>query len=143
MDSFERPGRERHRSGAAGDRQPVRHVRRHRLPVERLQLVTNRDSLIELPQLRRPQDVLEIELPDEHDLQQLLLVGLEVRQDPNLLEHLEKHRAFAVQLADMENRVDRGEPVLTFELMESLKAWLECHILKEDMKYAAFLAGKP
>src|SRR5438270_9000354 len=52
-----------------------------------LELVPNRHALIELPQLRRSQQPLQVQLTDQDDLQQLFLVGLQVREDPDLLEH--------------------------------------------------------
>lgn len=61
---------------------------------------------------------------------------------PELPQHAEKHRAFARHLLEMESKVKTGEPVLTFDLMDSLKLWLEQHILKEDKKYGEFLASR-
>ncbi len=44
--------------------------------------------MIELPQFRLVQHVEQVQLSDDHDLQQLLIVGLEVRKDANLFEHV-------------------------------------------------------
>ncbi len=60
---------------------------------------------------------------------------------PQLSEHLAKHKAFTAQIAEMDNKAKNGDTVLTFDLMDSLRAWLENHILKEDVKYGAFLSG--
>ncbi len=60
---------------------------------------------------------------------------------PQLAEHLGKHKAFTGKIAEMETKANKGDTVLTFDLMDSLKAWLEDHILKEDAKYGIFLAG--
>src|SRR5204862_8136256 len=70
--------------------QTMRDVRSDRFFVERLQLVPNGDALVELPQLRRSQQRLQVQLPDEDDLQQFFLVGLEIRQDADLLEHRQR-----------------------------------------------------
>lgn len=65
---------------------------------------------------------------------------LESRGYANLLEHVRKHEAFTHQLQEMQTKVSNGDPVLTFDVMDSLKTWLETHILVEDKKYAAVLA---
>lgn len=66
---------------------------------------------------------------------------LQSRAYPRLLEHLQKHNAFTARLKEMQSNVEKGDPVLTFDVMESLKNWLENHILKEDMQYGTFLAA--
>src|SRR5207237_849035 len=93
---------------AAGDRQTMRDVRRDRFFVERLQLVPNGAALVELPQLRRSQQRLQVQLSDEDDLQQLFLVGLEIRQDPDLLEHRQRQ---VLRFVDDEHRtrLDRNQ----------------------------------
>src|SRR5262252_1066383 len=47
------------------------------------------DALLELAQLGTIQLVQELRLPDEKDLEQLLRIGLEVREEPDLLEGFE------------------------------------------------------
>ncbi len=88
MHLVDRLGRERHALSAAGDRQAMHDVRADRFAIERRQLVADRHALIQLPEIRRSQQAVQIQLADENDLQQLFLVGLEVRQDPNLFEDL-------------------------------------------------------
>ncbi len=97
------------RRGAAGDRQPVRHVRGHGFAIQRLQLIPDGHSLVELTQVRRSQLGLQLELTDQDDLQQFLLVGLEIRQDANLFEHRERQ---VLRFVDDEHRarVERNEP---------------------------------
>jgi hypothetical protein len=75
---LQRLGGECDRGRPAGDCQPVRHVRGNGLPIERLELVADRHALIELPQFRRAQQRLQIELAHQDDLEQLLLVGFEI-----------------------------------------------------------------
>src|SRR5262249_42953129 len=93
---------------AAGDRQPMRDVRRDRLFVQRLQLVPNRHALIELPQLGRSQQGLQIQLSHQNDLQQLFLVGLEIRQNANLFQHRQRE---LLGIVDDEHgaRLDRNQ----------------------------------
>src|SRR6185503_8132801 len=74
----------------------------HVVPIERLELVADRHPLIELPQIGRLQQRLQVELPDENDLQQLLFVGLQVRKNANLLEDREGE---VLRLVDDQHRV--------------------------------------
>ena len=57
--------------------------------------------MIELTHLRRPQQRLQIQLADENDLQQLLFIGFEIREDANLLEHRQRQ---VLCLVDDEHR---------------------------------------
>ena len=58
------------------------------LLVERRQIKARRDALIELPELWPRQHTGQLRLTGEDDLQQLLLVGLEVGKQTDLLQHL-------------------------------------------------------
>jgi len=51
-------------------------------------VVPQRNSLTQLPQFRLPEHLFQLGLPHQHDLDQLRLGGLEIRQQPDLLEHL-------------------------------------------------------
>ena len=53
-------------------------------------MVAQHDALAELAQLGPRQHVPELRLPDEHDLDQLGARGLEIREQPDLLEHLRR-----------------------------------------------------
>ena len=90
MDQVERLWRERHRRGAARHPQPVGDVGFHFLSGERLQRAADRNALIQLPQFGLVQQFQQVELPDDHDLQQLLVVGLEVRENADFLEHVSR-----------------------------------------------------
>ena len=57
-------------------------------PVERGQVVAHDDPLAELPQLPAVELLAQLGLADENDLQELALVGLEVREQTHLLEEL-------------------------------------------------------
>src|SRR5262249_17959499 len=85
----------------ARDGETVRHVRACGFAIERLELVADRHALVELTQRGRAQLPLQLELSDENDLKQLFLVGLEVGQDADLLEHGERQ---GLCLVDDEHR---------------------------------------
>src|SRR5215471_4235178 len=57
---------------------------------ERLEHASERHPLLELSKLRLVQQEFELRLSAEHDLKQLLLVGLEVEKQANLLK--QRHR---------------------------------------------------
>ena len=58
--------------------QPVLDVVADLFLAERFQPAAPRHPLIELAHLRRSKHVLQIRLPDEHDLEKLGLVGFEI-----------------------------------------------------------------
>jgi len=72
----------------------MRDVRLDLLAVQRLQRRAYGDTLIELTHLCRGQHVQQTQLSDQDDLEQFRFVGLEVRDDADLLEDL--HRTDAV-----------------------------------------------
>ena len=57
-----------------------------------LQLKALRDALPQLPHAGRVEVLVELRLPEEHDLQQLVAVRFEIRQEPDLLEGFVGHR---------------------------------------------------
>ena len=57
-----------------------------------LQLEALRDALPQLPHSGRVEVLVELRLPEEHDLQQLVAVRFEIRQEPDLLEGFVGHR---------------------------------------------------
>jgi hypothetical protein len=107
MDSRKRSRREPHRRAAARDRQPVLDVRGRFLTRQRLEVVPNRHTLIELPQFGPPQQTLQVRLADEHDLEQLLLLRFEIRQNPDLLKDLERQ---VLRLVDDQHSL-RADPL--------------------------------
>lgn len=56
---------------------------------------------------------------------------------PNLVEHIEGHRAFVSRLAEKFSSAENDE-VAALGLLQILKKWLVQHILKEDSDYADF-----
>ena len=69
--------------------------------VQRQQVVARRDALGQLAQVGARGQVLELGLTDEHDLQQLVTRGLEVGEQPDLLEYLGRE---VLRLVDHGNR---------------------------------------
>src|ERR1039458_467123 len=75
--------------------------------VQRAKLSANSNSLFELPETDRIQFLVEFGLPDQHDLQQLVVVGFEVRQKADFLKDVRRQ---VVCLIDNE---DRCQPIRT------------------------------
>jgi hemerythrin-like metal-binding protein len=61
---------------------------------------------------------------------------------PDIVAHKRLHTDFDDQLYNYHRMIRNGELVLNTELISIIKDWLLNHILKVDMKYRAFLAGK-
>ncbi len=61
-------------------------------------------------------------------------------QYPGAQEHQEEHQAFRVEAHHLENRLKRGELVLSLELSQFLKQWVLDHVLESDMAYVPFLS---
>ena len=84
----EGPGGEGDLARAPGHGQAVPHVVVGLLPGQRGQVVARGDALGELAQVAPRQHLGELRLADEHDLDQLVGVGLEVRDEADLFEDL-------------------------------------------------------
>jgi hemerythrin-like metal-binding protein len=61
---------------------------------------------------------------------------------PDIVAHKRLHTDFDDQLFNYHRMISNGELVLNTELISIIKDWLLNHILKADMKYRAFAAGK-
>ena len=66
--------------------QPMIDVVRCFIRIERLQVIAHRNPLAQLLELRQAQLFSQLRLPDHDDLNQLGLLGLEIRQHANLFE---------------------------------------------------------
>ena len=77
-----------HRLAPARHMNAVGDVLERLLRVERGQVVARRDALVELAQLVERQLLPQLRLADEHNLNQLVRVGLKVGKKPYLLQHL-------------------------------------------------------
>jgi len=60
---------------------------------------------------------------------------------PQLDAHKAQHVQLTTQVLDFQNRFRSGEALLTVELMEFLKNWLEHHIIGSDQLYSAHIRG--
>ena len=95
----------------------------HLAAIQRLQVITHRDALAQLPQFMFVQAIAQLRLAHQNNLQQLAVVGLEIREQPDLFEHGfvqilrfidDQHRLFALldlaQQKFVEDR-ERIEPI--------------------------------
>ena len=58
---------------------------------------------------------------------------------PYFSAHLQEHKKFIERVEAFKNGISRSETVLTYEVMNFLRDWLQTHILGSDKKYAPFL----
>ncbi|MCX8021706.1 MAG: bacteriohemerythrin [Syntrophorhabdaceae bacterium] len=61
---------------------------------------------------------------------------------PGLLLHIKEHENLMKKAGELKQRFDRGESVISVEVMEFLKEWLTKHTSGSDKKYGQFLNGK-
>lgn len=63
---------------------------------------------------------------------------------PGLEDHIKKHNLFREKFTEFKRRFDEGfDPTnLIIEIEQYLGDWLFQHILKEDQKYAIYIANK-
>lgn len=58
------------------------------------------------------------------------------------LVHKRQHQDLVSQVESLQNSYLKGETIMSLDVMEFLKKWLNDHILGSDKKYSAFLNGK-
>ncbi len=109
MNASDRPRRELRPPVRAGDPQAVRDVPLGLEPVERGEVITNRDPLAKLAQALLVELVAQLGLADQDDLEELALVRLEVREQAHLLEEI---RLEVLRLVDQEHHVVPGRGLL-------------------------------
>ena len=106
----------------AGHGQPVGQVGRGLRRVQRTQVVARDDALRELLQARFGEALAQLGLADQHDLQQLVRVGLQIRQQAQLFEHL---AAEVLRLVDDQQAVPSGRMPGQQEGVERVHASLQ------------------
>ena len=95
-DDAQRLGPEEVRAVVAGRAQAEVHVIAHLARRQRAEHEAVGDALLQLAHVGQREVRVELGLAEEHDLQQLLLLGLEVGEQPDLLECRERHRVCLV-----------------------------------------------
>ncbi len=58
------------------------------------------------------------------------------------IAHQKQHEEFRAKARDLRERVNSGEFVLSFEIVQFLSDWLQKHIMVTDMKYTSLFAEK-
>lgn len=61
---------------------------------------------------------------------------------PDMDSHIAEHRALTSEAKAFKKRFDAQEVVVTSELLQFLKSWLNHHIIGSDRRYTAFLNAK-
>lgn len=61
---------------------------------------------------------------------------------PEQRQHKTEHDDLTKKVVDLQNKFNAGGLVLSTEVMNFLKDWLNNHILNIDMKYGPFLLSK-
>lgn len=61
---------------------------------------------------------------------------------PGYTAHKGEHAKLTEKVLDLKKRFEQGAPVLTVEVMNFLKEWLQNHIIGTDKKYGPFLNNK-
>jgi hypothetical protein len=113
---------ERHRPRHPRDREPMTDVVLGLLGRERVQVKAGDDALGELLELGPLEHRSQLGLADQDDLQQLPLVGLEVGQEAQLLEHLRREH---LRLVDDEDVVLADGVGLQQEVVERVDVRLD------------------
>jgi hemerythrin-like metal-binding protein len=61
---------------------------------------------------------------------------------PGTEAHLAEHKSFTRQVLDIRSRFEAGQSVITIDLLQFLRDWVNDHIKGVDKKYTSFLHSK-
>ncbi len=61
---------------------------------------------------------------------------------PESALHKMEHDKLRKEVLDLKAKMDKGEAIITVEVLYFLKDWLSKHIMGSDKKYSPFLNGK-
>jgi hemerythrin len=64
---------------------------------------------------------------------------MEMLHYPDYYHHKKEHDAFVSKVLDLEERFNAGHVILSFEITDFLKKWIQNHIKGMDMLYSDFL----
>ncbi len=131
MNALHRPGVEGHGHRHAGDRQAVADVALGLGRGQRAQVVARDHALRELLELGPPEQVAQLGLADQDDLQQLALVGLEVGQQAQLLQHLGRQH---LRLVDDQHVVLADRVRLEQELVQRVEVVLDGRLAAQRLR---------
>lgn len=62
---------------------------------------------------------------------------------PEVAEHKAEHEGFVAGYTAVRQRLMRGEKVELGEIILFIERWLESHFLKQDKRYADYIASQP
>jgi hemerythrin-like metal-binding protein len=61
---------------------------------------------------------------------------------PELQSHMEEHADFITKVNVLEEKLNNGKLIVSFEVTNFLKDWIKNHIKKTDIRYSEFLIEK-
>src|SRR5436190_168947 len=138
-DALDGPVFEQPEVASARDAQAVADVVPDLVARQRMDRAAQRDALLELAQTRQLELRLQLGLTDQHDLQQLLARGLEVRQQADLLENrglevlrlVEDHHALATGPPLLDEKGIEGDQALDPRAGLGVHAEVLQHVLED------------
>jgi hemerythrin len=68
--------------------------------------------------------------------------GLERHGYPNIADQKREHAIYVDRLQELTLQYRRNELGISIDVMSFVSDWIRGHIMKEDMKYVAYMQGK-
>lgn len=100
---------------------------------DNLALKSNKENISELLAKMQDYTIYHFRNEEEH---------LKLHGYSNLKDHIKEHRIFIEKVNEVEKRFSDGKSILSLELINFLKDWLQNHIMVSDKKYSDFLISK-